>query len=68
MSRYNRNRRRFIVTFWSGHITEGAGGIDRDGGVNVGNVGIKIGQKSFNNQQRLEAAMECRGGPQGGES
>jgi hypothetical protein len=45
------------MTFWSGHNTEGAGGIDGDGGVNFGNVAVKISQKSFNNQQRLEAEM-----------
>ncbi len=54
------------MTFWSQPNSEGAGGIDRDGGVTVVNLGFKIIQKTFNNQQRLEAAMECRGGPRGG--
>ncbi len=54
------------MTFWSGHKSEGAGGIDGDGGVTVVNLGFKIVQKTFNNQQWLEAAMECRGDRRGG--
>ena len=54
------------MTFWSGHNSEGAGGIDGDGRATVVNLGFKIVQKTFNNQQQLEAAMECRGGPRRG--
>ncbi len=54
------------MTFWSGQNSEGAGGIDGDGGFTVVNLGFKIVQKTFNNQQRLEAAMKCRGKPRRG--